>query len=149
MRQSFTTTILKDKEKSATGIRVPEKIVEALASGKKPAVKVTLNGYTYRTTVAVMGGAFMIPLSAAHRKAAGVEGGDKVEVTLELDTEPRTVEMPADLAAALKKKRGAQDKFNASSDSVRKEFVRQVESARAQETRERRIAAIVAKLGGA
>jgi uncharacterized protein YdeI (YjbR/CyaY-like superfamily) len=90
----------------------------------------------------------MLPLSAENRGAAGVKADDKVEITLELDTEPRTVVVPEDLAAALSKKRGAKAKFDALSYSVRKEHVRQVESAKAQETRDRRIARIVAKLGG-
>ena len=148
MTTTFTTTILKDKDKSATGLPVPAEVVAALGKGKKPPVKVTLNGYSYRTTVAVMGGVFMLSLSAEHRAAAGVKAGDKVKVTLELDTEPRTVELPEDLAAALAKKRGARAAFDASAYSMRKEYVRQVESAKAQETRTRRIAGIVAKLSG-
>ena len=148
MTTTFTTTILKDKDKSATGLPVPAEVVAALGKGKKPPVKVTLNGYSYRTTVAVMGGGFMLSLSAEHRAAAGVKAGDKVKVTLELDTEPRTVELPEDLAAALAKKRGARAAFDASAYSMRKEYVRQVESAKAQETRTRRIAGIVAKLSG-
>ena len=90
----------------------------------------------------------MLPLSAENRGAAGVTAGDKVEITLELDTEPRTVAVPEDLAAALSRKRGAKAKFDGLSYSARKEYVRQVESAKAQETRNRRIAGIVAKLGG-
>lgn len=130
----------------ATGIPVPAKAVAALGSHKKPPVKVTIGAYTYRSTIAAYGEVFMIPLSAEHRTAAGLKAGDKIEVTLELDTEPRTVELPADLAAALDKVKGARAAFDASAPSARKEFVRQVESAKAQETRERRIAAIVAKL---
>jgi hypothetical protein len=145
MPATFNTTVLKDNEKEATGLRVPEEIVVGLGQGKKPPVKVTLNGYTYRTTVAVMGGVYMLSLSAENRKAAGVKGGDEVEVTVELDSEPRTVEVPADLAAALAQQ-GARAAFDAQAPSARKEFVRQVESAKAQETRERRIAGIVAKL---
>jgi uncharacterized protein YdeI (YjbR/CyaY-like superfamily) len=90
----------------------------------------------------------MLPLSAEHREAAGVEAGDEVEVTIELDVEPRTVEVPEDLAAALAEKPGARERFDALAYSARKEHVRQVESAKAQETRERRIAGIVAKLSG-
>lgn len=142
----FTTTVLKDTEKNATGLPLPPEQVIALGKGKKPPVKITLNGYTYRTTVAVMSDIFIVPLNAEHREAAGVKAGDKVEVTLELDTEPRTVEIPADLAAALSKKEGALATFNALAYSVRKEHVRQVETAKAEETRARRIAGIVAKM---
>ncbi len=148
MKTTFTTTVWKDKEMNATALQVPADAVAALGRGKRPPVKVSLNGYTYRTTIAVMGGVFMLPLSAEHREAAGVKAGDKVDITLELDTEPRTVTVPKDLAAALSKRRGAKAKFDALSYSARKEYVRQVESAKAQETRERRIAGIVAKLGG-
>ena len=88
----------------------------------------------------------MLPLSAEHREAAGVTAGDQVEVTIELDLEPRTVEVPDDLAAALSQAPGARAAFYALSYSTRKEYARQVESAKAQETRQRRIAGIVAKL---
>lgn len=145
MSETFTTAVLKDAEKDATGIEIPEEVIAALGKGKKPPVKVTLNGYTYRTTVAVMGGKFLIPLSAEHRNAAGVQGGDVVEVTLELDTEPRTVTVPDDLAQALSEA-GATAAFDALAYSARKEHVRQVESAKALETRNRRIAKIVANL---
>jgi hypothetical protein len=148
LKTSFTTTVLKDKEKNATGLPVPAEAVAALGAGKKPRVKVTLNGYTYRTTVAVLGGFFMLSLSAENREAAGVKPGDTVEVTLELDIEPLTVTVPDDLAAALANVPGARAAFDALAYSARKEYVRQVESAKAQETRERRIAGIVAKLSG-
>jgi hypothetical protein len=146
LKTSFTTTVLKDKEKNATGLPVPAEAVAALGAGKKPRVKVTLNGFTYRTTVAVLGGFFMLSLSAENREAAGVRPGEAVEVTLELDTEPLNVTVPDDLAAALANVPGARAAFDALAYSARKEYVRQVESAKAQETRERRIAGIVAKL---
>jgi bifunctional DNA-binding transcriptional regulator/antitoxin component of YhaV-PrlF toxin-antitoxin module len=146
MKETFKTTILKDDVKDATGIAVPAEVVTALGTKKRPPVKVTIAGYTYRSTVAAYGDVFMLPLSKEHREAAGVKPGDKVEVTLELDVEPRTVAVPADLAAALAEKPGATAAFDALSYSARKEHVRQVESARAQETRERRIAGIVAKM---
>jgi hypothetical protein len=117
-----------------------------MGAGKKPAVKVTLNGYTYRITVAVLGGMHMLSLSSENREAAGVKAGDIVEVKLELDTDPRTVAVPGDLTAALSEVRGAAEAFAALSFSMRKEYVRQVESAKVQETRNRRIAGIVTKL---
>lgn len=146
MKTTFTTVLLKDDNVNATGLPVPGEAVAAMGSGKKPKVKVTLNGYTYRSTVAAYGEVFMLPLSAEHRQAAGVQAGDTVEVTIELDTEPRTVEVPDDLGEALAESPGARAAFDASSYTTRKEFVRQVESAKAQETRLRRIAAVVAKL---
>jgi hypothetical protein len=148
MKTTFTTTVWKDREMNATALQVPADAVAALGKGKRHPVKVSLNGYTYRTTIAVMGGMFMLPLSAENRGAAGVKAGDKVEIALELDNEPRTVFVPEDLATALSKNRKAKAEFDTLSYSARKEYARQVESAKAPATRERRIARIVAKLGG-
>ena len=80
----FRTTILQ-AGKTATGIRVPDEIVEALGKGKRPAVRVTINGFTYRSTVAVMGDAYMVGVNADNRAGAGVAGGDVVEVTVRLE----------------------------------------------------------------
>jgi hypothetical protein len=142
----FTTTVLKDSVKSATGIQVPPEIIAELGAGKKPKVKISLNGYTYRSTVAVLGGAFMVPLNAEHRQAAGVKAGSTVEVNLNLDTEPRTVEVPQDLSAALAGKPGAQAAFDRLPFSLQKEYVRQVVSTRAEATRTGRIFAILSVL---
>jgi len=148
MQVTFTTTVLKDDKVNATGLPVPAEAVAALGKGKKPPVKVNIGSHTYRSTVAAYGDVFMLPLSAENRQAAGVKAGDQVEVTIELDTEPRTVEVPQDLKHALAQKPGATAAFEALSFSIRKEYVRQVESAKAQETRQRRITNIVAKLSG-
>jgi hypothetical protein len=91
-------TELQSHGKTATGIEIPPAVVEALAAGKKPAVTVTVNGYSYRNTVAVMGGKFMVGVSAEHRAGAGVNAGDMIDVTLTLDTAPRVVEVPDDFA---------------------------------------------------
>ncbi len=147
MKTTFTTTIQLDDKVNATGIRVPAEAIAALGGKKKPPVIVTVNGFTYRSTVAAYGDVYMLPLSQERRAAAGVAAGDVVEVTLELDTEPRTVEVPEDLAAALAAKPGARAAFDALSYTTRKEHARQVTEAKAQETRERRIAKIVAGLG--
>jgi len=146
MKATFTTTVVQAEGKNATGLQVPAEAIAALGKQKRPKVTVSLNGYTYRSTVAAYGDVFMLPLSAEHREAAGVKAGDQVEVTIELDLAPRTVEIPDDLAAALAEKPGATAAFDALSYTMRKEYVRQVESAKAQETRDRRIAGIVAKL---
>ena len=145
MKETYTTTVLQAEGMNATGLSVPAEVVAAFGQGKRPKVKVTLNGYTYRSTVAAYGDVFMLPLSQEHRAAARVEAGDVVEVTLELDTEPRTVEVPDVLAAALAEN-DVRDAFDALSYTMRKEHVRQVESARSEETRQRRIAKIVAAL---
>jgi hypothetical protein len=134
----FKTAIMQAEGMNATGIVVPDAVVEKLASGKKPKVSVTLNGYTYRSTVAVMGGQFMLPLAKVHRDAAGVKPGQKVEITLELDTAPREVEIPKDFAAALKKA-GLRAAFDRLAFTHRKEHVRAIEEAKAAETRVRRI----------
>lgn len=146
MKATYTTTVLQAEGMNATGLQVPPEVVAALGRGKKPPVKVTVNGYTYRSTVAAYTDVYMLPLAAEHRKAAGVKAGDEVEVTLELDQEPRTVEVPQDLAAALAERPGARAAFDALSYTMRKEHVRQVESAKAEETRQRRIAKIVVSL---
>jgi hypothetical protein len=146
MKATFTTTVLQEEGMNATGIRVPAEVIASFGAKKRPPVVVGIGGHTYRTTVAAFGDVFMLPLSAENRTAAGVKAGDEVEVTLELDETPRTVDVPADLAAALAEKPGATAAFDALSYSARKEHVRQVETAKAQETRDRRIAGIVAKL---
>jgi hypothetical protein len=145
MKTTFSTTLLQAEGMNATGIQVPDEAVAALGKGKRPAVKVTVNGYTYRSTVASMGGVFMIGFAAEHRAASGINAGDAIEVTLELDEAPRTVEVPADLAAALDAG-GLRAAFDAAAPSKRKEFVRQVEDAKTEDTRQRRIAKIIAGL---
>ena len=141
---TFHTTILQTGKNTA-GIQVPVEVIEKLGAGKQPLVRVTINKYTYRSAVAVMGGKFMISFNPEHRKASGVQGGDEADVTLELDLEPRTVEIPKDLKDALINA-NALGAFEKSAPSMKKEYVRQVEEAKAQETRERRITKIVEKL---
>ena len=148
MAETFTTTILQAEDVNATGIRIPSEVIAALGTHKRPRVVVSLNGYTYRSTVAPFGDVFMLPLSQEHRAASGLKPGDEVEVTIALDLEPRTVEVPEDLAAALSARPGATEAFEGLAYSRRKEFVRQVNEAKAQETRTRRIANIVAQVGG-
>lgn len=141
---TFHTTVLQTGKNTA-GIQVPEEIIEKLGSGKRPLVRVTINKYTYRSAVAVMAGKYMISFSSEHRKAAGVQGGDEADIILELDLKPRTVELPQDLETALLNA-SALDAFEKSAPSMKKEYVRQVVEAKAQETRERRIAKSVEKL---
>jgi hypothetical protein len=146
MKETFKTNILQEEGMQATGIRVPAEIITLFGMGKKPKVKITLNGYSYRTTVAAYGDVYMLPLSKEHRTAAGVKAGDVLEVTLEPDLEPRTVEIPADLAEAMAGEPGLRAAFDAHSYSSRKEFVRQVEDAKTPETRARRIVGVLTKL---
>ncbi|MBX9245354.1 DUF1905 domain-containing protein [Actinotalea ferrariae] len=141
----YRTTILRGKTGTTTGIEVPPEVLAALGQGRKPPVVVTVGGHTYRSTVATMGGVSMISLSSANRAAAGVEGGQEVEVEVELDTAPRTVDVPEDLAAALADG-SAREAFDRLSYSARKAHVLAVEDARTPETRQRRIAGVVTKL---
>ena len=126
--------------KTATGFEVPEHVVTELGSHKRPPVKVTINGYTYRSTVAPYKGRFFLPLSAENRTGAGVAAGDEVTVTVELDREPREVIVPTDFQAALDAHPGLSEKFAELAYSHRKEHVRAIEEAKAPETRQRRIA---------
>jgi Bacteriocin-protection, YdeI or OmpD-Associated/Domain of unknown function (DUF1905) len=135
----FRTTIVRSG-KTATGIQVPDEVVAALGSGKRPAVKVTVSGYSYRSSVASIGGVFMVSLSAEHRAGAGVGGGDEVDVDLELDTAPREVAVPPDLAAALDAEPAARATFDGLSYSNKSWHVLQVTGAKSDETRQRRIA---------
>ena len=130
--------------KTATGIPVPDEVVAGLGGSKRPAVTITVNGYTYRTTAVRMGGRFLVPLSAEHREAAGLAAGDDVAVEISLDTSPREVTLPEDLAAAMDG--GARTTYDALSYSHRKEWVRWVEEAKKPETRASRIENTVAGL---
>jgi hypothetical protein len=135
----FRTTILA-AGKTAAGIEVPEEVVQALGAGKRPPVRVTINGYTYRNTVAVMGGSYMIGVSYEHRTASGLAAGDVVDVDLELDTAPREVTVPAELAAALDAEPVARATFEKLSYSNKSWHTLQVAGAKSDETRQRRIA---------
>jgi hypothetical protein len=134
--------------KTATGIRVPEEVVTGLGSHRRPPVRVTVGAHSYRTTVAPMGGAYFVPLSAENRNLAGVAAGDQVDVDIELDTAPREVTVPAELAAALEREPGARQAFDALATSRRREHARQVETAKTEATRQRRIAKVLDELRG-
>ena len=132
----FRTTVVQSG-KTATGLQVPDEVVAALGGGRRPPVTVTLGGHGYRTTVAPMGGAFWIPLAAEHREAAGVAAEQQVDVSIELDSAPRTVELPEDLSAALDD--AARAHFEGLAPSHKKEWVRWVEEAKKPETRATRV----------
>jgi hypothetical protein len=125
---------------------VPDEVVEALAAGKRPPVRVTINGYTYRNTIAVMGGAYMVGVSAEHRAGAGIAGGDEIDVDIELDREPRVVAVPADFAEALDRDPEARRFCDGLSYSLRQWHVLSIEGAKTAETRQRRIEKSVAML---
>ncbi|HEX6540993.1 MAG TPA: YdeI/OmpD-associated family protein [Ktedonobacterales bacterium] len=141
----FRATIQLDG-KTATGIKVPDTIVAGLGSGKRLAVRVTINGYTYRSTIASMGGEFKLPVSAEVRAGAGVAAGDEVDVDVELDTEPREVAVPPDQSDALAHDADARRFFDGLSYSNKQRIVRSIEDAKTPETRQKRIAKAVGML---
>ncbi|HEY8178781.1 MAG TPA: YdeI/OmpD-associated family protein [Candidatus Limnocylindria bacterium] len=131
---------LETEGKTATGINVPAEVVDALGGGRRPRVRVTIRGHTYRSSVAVLGGRYMLGVSAENRAAAGVKGGQDVDVELELDTAPREVAVPPDLASALAAEPAAQSTFDGLSYSNKSWHVLQIDGAKTEETRQRRIA---------
>ncbi|KQV06575.1 YdeI/OmpD-associated family protein [Leifsonia sp. Root112D2] len=133
---------------NATGIPAPEDAVLGLGAGKRVPVVVTIGDYSYRSTVGPYRGQYLIPLSAERRDEAGLTGDEEVEVTLELDSAPRVVEIPADLAGALEADAAASAAFDALSYSGKRVHTLAVEGAKTPETRERRIAKAIATLRG-
>jgi hypothetical protein len=132
--------------KTATGIEVPPEIVASLGASKRPAVRVTINDYTYRSTVAPLGGTFMLPVSAEVRERASVAAGDEVDVDIEPDSEPREVTVPPDFTAALDDDADARRYFDGLSYSNKRRFVMGIEEAKSAETRQRRIAKAIGTL---
>ena len=132
--------------KTATGIHVPDDVVAELGAGKRPAVKATIGSHCYRTTLGSMAGRTMLPVSAENRGLAGVAAGDELDVVLELDTAPRAVAVPDDLAAALAPHAGARRFFDGLSNSQKRWFAVPIEEAKKPETRQRRVEKAVAML---
>jgi hypothetical protein len=132
--------------KTATGIEVPPEVITGLGQGKRPPVRVTMGGHTYRSTVGVMGGKPMLPVSADNRAAARVAAGDEVEVEVELDTSPREVTLPPEFAAALAADETAHRAFQKLSYSQQQRYVLGITSAKTTQTRERRIAGALGEL---
>ena len=141
----FRTKVLR-AGKTATGVEVPAKVVDALGSTKRPLVRVTINGYTYRSAIAPMGGVFMLGISEEVRSKAGVAGGDDVDV--ELDTQPRDVEVPPELAKALAKDAKAKKYFESLSYSGKIRLVAPIANGKTTETRERNLAKAMKELRG-
>jgi len=135
--------------KTATGIEVPADVMAALGSGKRPKVMVTVNGHSYPSSVGTMGGVSLIPVSAEVRAKAGVAAGDEVDIEVVADTEPRTVEVPADLAAALDQVAAARRAFDKLSYTGQQRHVLAIEQAKTAATRERRVEKAIAELSAA
>jgi hypothetical protein len=134
----FRTTVMA-AGRTATGLPVPAEVVDGLGAGRRPPVHVRIGGHHYRTTIASRGGVYLLSLSAENRAAAGVAAGEEVEVDVELDTEPREVTVPADLAAALDGDDAARRAFERLSYSHQLRHVLAIEEAKAPETRRRRV----------
>lgn len=139
---TFETTLTSSGNN--TGIPVPEHVIEQLGHGQRPPVLVTVNGYAYRSTVAVMGGRHLIGVSAAVRAATGLRGGDPISVTLEVADTPREVEVPPDFAAAMEERVPTRQFFDGLSNSLQRYHVDNINAAKAPETRQRRIEKAVA-----
>lgn len=134
--------------KTATGFEVPAEVLDRLGGGRRPPVRVTLNGHTYRTSIGSMGGRSLLPVSAEVRRRAGIAAGDEVDVEVVIDTEERTVEVPEDLDAALAGNPVAAAAFGRLSHSVRSRFALAIEQARSPDTRRRRVERAVVELSG-
>ena len=143
-KQTFSCVLEKHPKLNATGITVPFD-VEAVFGAKRVPVKATINGAEYRGSVVRMAGKYMLGIPKEFRDRAGIEAGAHIVVTLERDSAERTVDVPKDFAAELKKA-GLRDRFNAMSYTHRKEHVRAIEEAKAAETRNRRIEKAVAMI---
>ena len=139
----FRATLLQSG-KTATGVEVPPEVVSGLGTSKRPAVRVTINGHTYRSSIASMGGVFMLGVSAENREKAGVAGGDVLDIEVELDTEVREVVIPADLKAALDLEPQARAFFESISYSNKLRHILAIDGAKTAETRQRRIEKSVA-----
>ena len=138
--RTFQATVLRDGPMCV--IPLPFDPKAAFGKVRAPVV-VTLNGYTYRSTIAAMGGPVCIPLRKSHREAAGLEGGETLTVSVALDTEPREVEAPPDLIAALEATPTGMARWRKLSYTHQKEHVEAIDAAKKAMTRERRIAAAV------
>ena len=137
---------LEQHGRTATGFVVPDEVVAQLGTSRRPAVRVTVNGHTYRSSVASMGGRFLLGVSAEQRGLAGVAAGDEVDVDLELDTQPREVEVPEDLRTALEADEQARQFFKGLSYSQQRWFVDGVEQAKKPETPQRRVVAAIERM---
>jgi len=142
---TFKTTII-TAGKTKTGIIIPDAIIEGLGAGRKPPVKVTLNGYTYRSTVAVMGGKYAVGINSVVRAESGVKGGETLDVTIELDTEERKVVVPDALRKALDENPVAKQFFESLSYSRQRVHAESIGSAKTPETLQRRIAKSISAL---
>jgi Domain of unknown function (DUF1905)/Bacteriocin-protection, YdeI or OmpD-Associated len=142
--ESFRTTVV--PAGNATGAEVPAQVIDALGEGKRPAVVITINRHTWRSRIASKGGRYLVGISAANRAAAGIHEGDEIDVTLELDTEPREVDEPADLKVALNAAPTVRAAFDRLPFGLRRKHVNDIEASKTAQTRQRRIERLVESL---
>jgi hypothetical protein len=139
MAHTFIASVARGESKDTMGIEVPPAVVEAMGKGKRPPVTVTIGTHSWRSTIASMGGKYLVGIPKEHRESVGLSGDEReIEVTLALDTAERNVELPLDLGNALAAE-GLVDAFGRLAPSARKEWVRQIETAKADTTRLSRI----------
>ncbi|WP_137940271.1 YdeI/OmpD-associated family protein [Chitinivorax sp. B] len=131
---------------NATAVEVPKEALEQLNAGTRPPVVITINGHSWRSRIAAMRGMHLVGISAANRKASKISEGDLVEVLLELDVEPRTVEEPDDVASALNKHEALRTAFESLPFGLRCKHIASIEEAKSPETRLRRIAKLLSEL---
>lgn len=139
-------TVINSAGKTAAGIVVPDEFVEALGGGRRPKVRVTAHGYTFRTSIAPMGGVFMMPITNETRAGSGLAPGEVADFEIELDTEPRVVPVPADLAAALAEDAAAKAAFERLSYSNQRRLTIPIDAIKSPEARARRVERTVAEL---
>ena len=131
---------------NTAGFEIPDAVVEELGGGRRPKVVVTVGAHTWRSSIANMGGRFMLGVSMANPEAAGVAAGQLLDVDVELDTAPRTVEVPDDLAAELEGDADARSRWDGWSFTRQNEAARTLTEAKKPETRARRLAKVLAEL---
>jgi uncharacterized protein DUF1905/bacteriocin resistance YdeI/OmpD-like protein len=139
---------LKGHGGNTAGFEIPDEVIEELGGGRRPKVVVTVGNHTWRSSIANMGGTFMLGVSMANRAAAGVSAGETLDVDIELDTAPRTVDVPDDLAAQLKQDASAAAAWDAWSFTRQKEAARSLTEAKKPETRASRLEKVLAELRG-
>ena len=142
------TAELQQTGRTTTGFEVPQEVVDGLGGGKRPKVTVTVNGATYRSSVAPMGGSSWVGVSAENRALTGAVGGQTYDVDLELDTAPRTVEVPSELAAELAADPTAKAAWDRLSYSHQRQHALAIDGAKAAETRARRVEKALEALRG-
>ena len=146
--QRFRAELRSAGDSGGAGFDVPHEVAAALSDAKRPPVVVTIGDHAFRTRLAVYGGQPMVGVSKANRAAAGVDIGDRFDVAIAVDEEPRTVEVPADLAEALAADPEAAEAFDRLSFTHRREYVNWITEARRPETRARRVAGTVERVRG-